>query len=90
MLEISWLTLKVSGTATFVSVLLESLELLALADFLVMGYRASLILGLAASGSWLMVSIFLAERSLRVFGDNLFAAMIIAQAIIAAPVVTSC
>jgi tungstate transport system permease protein len=95
-LEISWLTLKVSGTATFVSVLLGVPlgTYLALADFPGRRVIVSIVnfgMGLPPVVVGLWVSIFLWRSgpfgSLGIIYTP--AAMIIAQAIIAAPVVTS-
>ncbi len=95
-LEISWLTLKVSGTATFVSVLLGVPlgTYLALADFPGRRVIVSIVnfgMGLPPVVVGLWVSIFLWRSG--PFGALGIvytpAAMIIAQAIIAAPVVTS-
>ena len=95
MLKITWLSLKVSGTATLISLLLgiSSGTLLALADFPGKRLLVSIVntgMGLPPVVVGLFVTIFLWRNGPFGFLDILYTptAMIIAQAIIATPIVT--
>ncbi|KAF0220116.1 MAG: tungstate transport system permease [Geobacteraceae bacterium] len=94
-LSITWLSLKVSGTATLVSLLLgiSSGTLLALADFPGKRLLVSVVntgMGLPPVVVGLFVTIFLWRNGPLGFLEILYTptAMIIAQAIIATPIVT--
>ncbi|SNB45951.1 ABC transporter permease [Geobacter sp. DSM 9736] len=94
-LGIAWLSLKVSGTATFISLLLglTSGTTIALSDFPGKRLLVSLVntgMGLPPVVVGLFVSIFLWRNGPFGFLDMLYtpAAMVIAQAVIATPIVT--
>jgi tungstate transport system permease protein len=93
-LKITWLSLKVSGIATFISLLLgiSSGTLLALADFPGKRLLVSIVntgMGLPPVVVGLFVTIFLWRNGPFGFLDILYtpAAMILAQAVIATPIV---
>jgi tungstate transport system permease protein len=93
-LKITWLSLKVSGTATFVSLLLgiSSGTILALAEFPGKRLLVSIVntgMGLPPVVVGLFVTIFLWRNGPFGFLDILYtpAAMVLAQAIIATPIV---
>ncbi len=94
-LSITWLSLKVSGTATLISLVLgiSSGTLLALADFPGRRLMVSVVntgMGLPPVVVGLFVTIFLWRNGPFGFLDILYTptAMIIAQAVIATPIVT--